>query len=299
MSAHADRAGAPPQDVLVITDHSPASVTAVWRAALIAREQAAPLRLLHVGGERRHAAQVDKALADIRKQVHARLDIDLESEVLQGELLPIAISAARSAGLLVIGPRRSNPLREWISGTQTERLIRLCRVPTLVVKRPATPGRNAALGSAAEPGRYGRVLVSVDLRPEAVDLISAAMNFSRDPQTHIFHVLRAGSDHRAVAAESATSGRRTAMQSAQSALKELSRSSGAQELGAVCAVGFGLAADGVLARERATGAELVVIGKRRRGLLADFILGGVTQQVLARSHADVLVMPNTGGSAAL
>ena len=41
------------------------------------------------------------------------------------------------------------------------------------------------------------------------------------------------------------------------------------------------------------GAELVVIGKRRRGLLADFILGGVTRQVLAGSQADVLVMPST------
>ena len=195
----------------------------------------------------------------------------------------------------MIGPRRSNPLREWIAGTQAERLIRLCRIPTLVVKRPATPGRNAALGSTAEPGRYGRVLVSVDLRPEAIDLIAAAMSFSRDPQTHIFHALSAGSEHRATPTESVASRPGdTAMQRAHSALRELIRSSGAQKLGAVSAIAFGHAANCVLARERATGAELVVIGKRRRGLLADFILGGVTQQVLAGSRADVLVMPSTG-----
>jgi nucleotide-binding universal stress UspA family protein len=203
------------------------------------------------------------------------------------------ISASRSAGLLVIGPRRSNPLREWISGTQAERLIRLCRIPTLVVKRPATPGRNAVFASGAEPGCYGRVLVSVDLRPEAVDLIKAAMSFSRDPKTQIFHALSAGSNHRARASESTINGRVTGMQKAQSALKELISSAGAQEFGAVSAVAFGHAADCVLARERATGAELVVIGKRRRGLLADFILGSVTQQVLAGSQADVLIMPAT------
>jgi nucleotide-binding universal stress UspA family protein len=280
-------------EVLVITDLAPASTNAVWRAALIAREQGALLRLLHVGGERRRMGQVHEALEDIRNQVHARLGIELNAEVLEGDLLPKAISAARAAGLLVIGPRRSNPLREWISGTQAERLIRLCRIPTLVVKRPATPGRNAALATA-EPGRYGRVLVSVDLRPEAVDLIAAAMSFSRDPQTQIFHALGAGSDDRAAATES-PGGRLgdTAMERAHSTLKELIRSSGAQELGAVSAIAFGNAADCVLARERAMGAELVVIGKRRRGLLADFILGGVTRQVLAGSQADVLVMPST------
>jgi nucleotide-binding universal stress UspA family protein len=47
----------------------------------------------------------------------------------------------------------------------------------------------------------------------------------------------------------------------------------------------------VLARERALRAELLVLGKRRRGLLADFFLGGVTQRVLAAAKADVLVLP--------
>lgn len=278
MSAYTDGAGVASHEVLVITDLSPTSTNAVWRAALIAREHGAPLRLLHAGGERRRMAQLHEALEEIAKQVQARLGITLNAEVVDGDLLAKAISATRSAGLLVIGPRRSNPLREWIAGTQAERLIRLCRIPTLVVKRPATPGRNAALGTAGEPGRYGRVLISVDLRPEAADLIAAAMSFSRDAQTHVFHAVSGGSD--------------TSMRGAQSALKELIKSSGAQELGAVSAIGFGHAADCLLARERATGAELVVIGKRRRGLLADFILGGITQQVLAGSSADVLVMPN-------
>jgi nucleotide-binding universal stress UspA family protein len=292
MSAQTASAGRASREVLVITDLGPASINAMWRAALIAREQGASLRLLHVGGERRRMAQTHEALEDFRKQAHARLGIELNAEVVEGDLLAKAVSAARSAGLLVIGPRRSNPLREWISGTQAERLIRLCRIPTLVVKRPAIPARNAALDSAAEAGRYGRVLVSVDLRPEAVDLIAAAMSFSRDPQTQIFHALGAGSD-RPVTGSLVSRISDTAMQKAHSTLTELIRSSGAQRFGAVSAIAFGHAAHCVLSRERATGAELVVIGKRRRGLLADFILGGVTQQVLAGSHADVLVVPST------
>jgi nucleotide-binding universal stress UspA family protein len=135
MSAYTDGLGFRSHEVLVITDLAPASTNAVWRAALIAREQGASLRLLYVGGERRCMTQMHAALEEIRKQVHARLGIAVNAEVWEGDLLPKAISAARSAGLLVIGPRRSNPLREWIAGTQTERLIRLCRIPTLVVKR--------------------------------------------------------------------------------------------------------------------------------------------------------------------
>jgi nucleotide-binding universal stress UspA family protein len=283
----------PLDEVLVITDLAPASTNAVWRAALIARERGASLRVLHVAPERKRMTAVQDALGAIGYQVHERLGIEPNVEVAEGELLPKAISAARGAGLLVIGSRRVNPLREWILGTQAERLIRLCRIPTLVVKQPAVPGRNAALGGPAEPGSYGRVLVSVDLRAEAVDLIAAAMTMSRDPHTEILHALAAKSQARPApsGAEGGHLGE-TAMKRAQSRLWDLVRISGAHKLGAVAAVAFGDAARCVLAKERASGTELVVIGKRRRGLLADFILAGVTQQVLAGSRSDVLVMPS-------
>ena len=71
-------------------------------------------------------AQTQEALEEMGDKVHARLGIELTVEALDGELLPTAITAARAARLLVIGPRRSNPLREWISGIQAERLIRSC-----------------------------------------------------------------------------------------------------------------------------------------------------------------------------
>jgi nucleotide-binding universal stress UspA family protein len=296
MSQNRDCVRVPCPEVLVIADLSPASTNALWRAALIARAQGSSLRLL-AGGQGARVGQVNAALEKLREQVHARLGVELNAQALEGDLLPNAISAARTAGLLVIGPRRSNPLREWIAGTQAERLIRLCRIPTLVVKRPAIPGY-AALGGTAEPGRYRRVLVSVDLRPEAAVLIAAAMSFSSGSQMQIFHALGAGSQRRALGAESPRSSGNTAMQWAQSELQELVRTSGAQKLGAVSAVAFGRVANCVLARERATAAELVVVGKRRRGLLADFILGGVTQQILAASHADVLVVPSTRAPAA-
>lgn len=286
------------QCVLAITDLSPASINSVWRAALIARERGVPLRLLHAGSERK-SVTVRHTLENILQQVTARLGIEIDVDLVQGDLLPKAIGAARSADLMVIGSHRSNTLLERIRGTQAERLMRLCRIPTLVVKRPATPGRSAALATGAETGRYGKVLVSVNLRPEAVDLISTALRFSRDSAIHVFHALGAGSVPRQMPAASTAHRGHTAMQRAEFELKALMRSSGAEEQGAVSGVAYGVTADCVLARERAIGAELVVVGKRRRGLLADFILGSVTQQVLARSHADVLMLPSGAASSAL
>jgi hypothetical protein len=46
-----------------------------------------------------------------------------------------------------------------------------------------------------------------------------------------------------------------------------------------------------------SGIELFVVGKRRRGLLADYLLGRTTQRVLARAPADVLVLPASVGKA--
>lgn len=273
-------------EVIAITDFSPAAANAVWRAALIARERGASLRIVQVIGEQRLAARGQEAAGSIARQVGERLDIDPVVDVLDADMLPQAISAARGAGLLVIGSRRGNPLRQWISGTQAERVIRLCRMPTLLVKQPAVPGRHAQFASTRDPGSYGRVLVPVDLDGEAVHLISAAMSMSRDPQTQIFHAVPSRGGPKPDVSSNAT-----AVQRAKSVLVDLIEASGAQELGAVAAIAFGNAARCVLARERSSGTELIVIGKRQRGLMADFILGGLTQKVLAGSRADVLVLP--------
>jgi nucleotide-binding universal stress UspA family protein len=51
------------------------------------------------------------------------------------------------------------------------------------------------------------------------------------------------------------------------------------------------AARAIRAAEEARSADLIVIGKRRRGLWADYLLGSVTQRVLSQCRADVLVVP--------
>jgi nucleotide-binding universal stress UspA family protein len=60
---------------------------------------------------------------------------------------------------------------------------------------------------------------------------------------------------------------------------------------AIPRVGFGHPGASVLARQRALGADLVVLGKRHSRLLGDYFLGAVAQEVLSSCRGDVLVVP--------
>lgn len=267
--------------VLVPQDLSSQSFNAAWRAALVARDLDAPLQLLHVhaGGD---APEAGEELLRLAAEIRGRVEIDVEVQLACGDALAETVRASRDAALVVIGSRRGNPLRELVLGTQAERLIRLCRVPVLVVKRPANGG-------------YRRVLVPVQLGPEAGAVIAAATRLSRNPRLEVLHALDTREEIAMRACDVPESvvrqQRQRAALRARRALEDLIAQAGAAAREARPEVGFGDAARVVLAREQALRADLLVIGKRTRGLLADFFLGSVTQRVLAAAGADVLVLP--------
>jgi nucleotide-binding universal stress UspA family protein len=268
--------------VLVPHDLSSTSLNAAWRAALVARDLGVPLLLLHACDDAAAAQPAAAALERLAADIGEHLGLPVEVELALEDPLAATVRAARDASLLVIGSRRGNPLRELVLGTQAERLIRLCRVPVLVVKRPAR-------------GAYRRVLVPVELGPQARPVIAAALRMARAPRLEVLHALDTREE---IAMRACNLGevevrrqRQRAAQRAQAALQDLIADAGTSSPEAIPSIGFGDAAMVVLARERAVRAELLVIGKRTRGLLADFFLGSVTQRVLAAARADVLVLP--------
>jgi nucleotide-binding universal stress UspA family protein len=275
--------------VLVPHDLSSTAFNAAWRAGLVARDLGVPLRLLHVRGEARDGVDAQEPLLRLGENIGSHLGIEVEVELGAGEPLAHSVRAARDAGLVVIGSRRGNPLREMVCGTQAERLIRLSRAPVLVVKRPATAS-------------YRRVIASVDLGADARPVIAAALRLSRRPEVEVLHALdtreELGLRARDVPEAVVRRHRQHAAQRARSALLELIAQAAPASPQALPSVAFGDAAAVVLAREQGMRADLLVLGKRTRGLLADFFLGSVTQQVLARARADVLVLPQAPGRAA-
>jgi nucleotide-binding universal stress UspA family protein len=141
------------RSIVVLADFSPKSDNAVVRAAMLAREHGAALRLLHVVAPRRFApmsvwaphgddaeprlARAQEALAALAARIHASHGVGAECRVRAGETLDTIVEEARSADLVVVAAKRSNPLRDFVLRTPTERLLRLLQTPMLVVKRAA------------------------------------------------------------------------------------------------------------------------------------------------------------------
>ncbi|MBL0424491.1 universal stress protein [Ramlibacter alkalitolerans] len=276
--------------VLVPVDLSRLGVHAAWRAALVARDLGCALRLLHAEAGRDERGATERSLRQLASQIRGHTGVRVELVEDPDEPLQATARAARDAALVVVGGRRGNPLREWVLGTPAERLLRLCRVPVLVVKKPPA-------------GAYRRVLVPVELAPAAAPVIAAAARLSRGPRMEVLHALRPGDEFGMrvfdLPEQAVRRLRRRAADRTERALEELIAQSVPQPDAALPAVGFGDPAAQVLARSRAMRADLLVLGKRRRARLADFFLGGVTQRVLAAAQVDVLLVPPEGAGEAL
>jgi nucleotide-binding universal stress UspA family protein len=181
-----------------------------------------------------------------------------------------------------VGSQRHNTLREWVFGTPAERFIRLCGRPVLVVKKVAR-------------SRYRRILVPVDLSTADGRSVSVAAALASSPFIEVFHSLSTKNEITMRAADVPESAmrryRRRMIDLTRLRIGELIHAAAVPLVSATASVGFGSPSFMVLAKEQAMRADLIVIGKRRKSLFADFLLGSVTQRVLAESQSDVLVLP--------
>jgi nucleotide-binding universal stress UspA family protein len=280
--------------VLAVTDFSAASANAAWRAALIATEHSAHLHLLHVVSSGKAPAPrgsrtpIDTQLENVRlhimavaRRLRSELGADVSWRVVRGDPVRESVQASQNAHLLVIGSARRNALRESLMGTAAERLIRMARIPVLVVKRGAERA-------------YRKLLVPVDLAQHAEAAVSAALDFSRGADVEVFHALRVRDDIGSPAPGAPEAvvlrHRKTAMNKARAALLAIIRAAGGTTR-VRPALEFGHPPGTSLRQEVLMAPELVVIGKRDRSLLADFFLGSVTQRLLAEASSDLLILP--------
>ena len=268
--------------VLAVTDLGPAGTNAAWRAALVARDRGVPLHLLCVQPDERALAAVQTTVQDLAGKLQQRLHVATTFACMTGGLQERIAEQAHRAGLLVLPWARGNLLVDAVIGSPAERMYRSLFMPMLVVRRPAFTS-------------YRRVLVPVKLDADAVALIAAARSVSRDPRMRVFHVLdtsQEGSLRLADASERALRlQRHRRSRTAYTVLNELITRSGAHEQGASALISFGHVPARVLEIARAGSAQLIVVGKERRSLLAELFFGGVTQRLLTDADADVLVLP--------
>ena len=284
------------QRFVAATDFSRDAGYACRRAALLAAEHGARLELLHVVGKapldalrqafRRKPAHVAGLVEDLRQTLARagaalaqRTGASIEARVEIGAVQDTIVRECRRADLLVLGARGTNPLRDAILGTTAERLLGKCRRPVLVVKRPPEQA-------------YARALVAMDFSPAAKGALRAALRLAPEAgftAVHAYDVPFEGKLRLAgVEEETIDAYRFQAARKATAAIRALGEKTGIHLAHAVYPGHPPLL---ILEKERTLRGDLIVLGKAKRSVATELLLGSVTRHVLADCRGDVLVVP--------
>ena len=285
--------------ILVASDFSFDAHRAARRAALLAREHGATLRLLHVlhpdaaarAAQQRRRPPVDldqrlsldahRSLDSLAEDVTAP-DLTVEREMRSGVVLDEILAAADQADMLVLGPRGLRPIHELILGTAAERLLNKSRRPMLVVKR--------------EPAaQYRRVLVPVDFSDHSLTTVRFARLLVPNAELCLFHAFESvaeGTLRTAGVSEENIAQYGTQDESeAREEMEKLIADLGPMSLPPLPVVQRGDPRVQISATAESYAADLIVIGKHGRSRLAEYFLGGATRVTLARALCDVAVVP--------
>lgn len=285
--------------IMVATDLSGPSRYAVERARQLASAQGVGCTAVHVVSagaldELRHllggtgAPAEEQVLADAREQLarsarEARAGGPiLGQRVAVGRVVDelVAQAASLEAGLVVLGARGEGFLRHLVLGTTAERVLRKLARPVLVVRQMPYDG-------------YRRVLVGVDFSAASAEALRLAGVVAPQAQRVLVHAYELPFEaklHFAGVDESAISGyRRRAEAEARSRLEAFAREAAVGPDTARLLVGRGDPSRVLVERQQEEGCDLIVVGKRGKGVVEELLLGSVTKHVLAESATDVLV----------
>jgi len=294
----------PPKTILAASDLSEKSVVALRRAAQLAREHNARLKLLHVV----EALPQEEIPAPLRVLVAAsplqqltdtaRERLERQAErVVEGEIaydcrvetgkdFVAIIRAARQmpADLIVIAAHGSHSLRDLFLGTTAEKIVRKGEVPVLVVKnRSVAP--------------YRRVLVPTDFSDAARQALTTALALAPEAHLDLLHVYELWGEGRLSLADSSEETRekyhRLVRDGAEAAMTEWLRGIdfGSRQIDRHFRYGHPGALIPQIARELAT--DLVAMGTAGRSGLPYILLGSVAEHVLREAPCDVLTVRPT------
>ncbi len=272
--------------ILALTDFTTQSEHALDRAALLAGQHNASLRLMHFAEEpHRFFSDPIARLSQRARQLTRRHGIRAHALERNPVSLEDVVREGRNASLLVMGPLLQRRWKTFYRGTTLDQFVHESLCPVLVVKQAAE--RN-----------YGQVLVAVDLSPRSRDLISYARQFASPSALQLFHAIDTIEESRLrsadVSFDAIRANRLGSRQQAKERLIQLTRTLGLSPSAMAFDVGNGDPAYQTALQQQATSAELVVVGKRRISTLTRFFTGSVAQRLAKWAESDVLVVPFDG-----
>lgn len=283
--------------ILAATDFSADAANAIERAALLALEHRTELRLLHVISEPsivqlragvRAGTDVERLLVqDARQSMETLADkvrnrhcVAVTPQIVVGPVLDTLLLAMKQADLLVIGPRGLHPAQDLFIGSMAERLLKRAACPMLIVK---TVPRAA----------YGRILIPVDFSSHSLAALAFARSLAPQASRQVLHACECPFEGQLRAAGVAQTiideYRGNAIAAARRSMDELLATASLENLPST--IDYGDPRAVVLATAERQNADLLVIGKRGRSMLAEYFLGGTARAVLAKASCDVAVVP--------
>jgi nucleotide-binding universal stress UspA family protein len=231
--------------------------------------------------ERALTADATDRLKAIAAKCEEILGRNVDSRLAHGrpEAEILGAAAELSADLIVMGERGGTPAGGFFLGGTIDRVLQRMDCSILAVKQPLA-------------GPYRRLLVCVGLGGEPT---SAELAFLLNPGADIvlLHAFEAPFEdkfRRAGATDTwVTDYRFQARRAAEQELAQFANRLEAAGIQARRIVAHGPPGATIIEYARSVGADLIVVGKRKRSMLGDLFSGDIVRQLIAESQADVLV----------
>jgi len=290
------------QHIVAATDFSVLSNIAVMRAALLAKELGAELHLIHIvhpldlyaGSElsfdfQMHYQQVQQQtiktqLEALASQLREQFSITIEAGTRIGRAhTEIAnYASTHHADLIVVGAQGENSMLAKLVGSTALRLLKVAKSPVLMIKNHET---------VTQP--YHKVIAAVNFAPSSADVpalastiapnaaIEALLIFDSNQEAHMY---KAGMDEELLAEY-----RKKALEQAEQNLDRMLAEQNNSRMSKQILSGY--PPEAICNRAKATGADLIVMGKHSASHhIEDWLLGSTSKGVAYAAECDVLLI---------
>lgn len=279
--------------IVVATDLSLRSHSALRRAGLLAQASGAALTLVHVVDEDQPASLIELETREAARILDEQIaavpelrNLRCRAAVIPGDPHAGILRAAESANaaLIVMGSHRRQLLRDIFVGTTIERVIRAAAFPVLMVN-----------GSADQP--YQSAVAAVETTDLSADAIRTAQQlklldsarltvahaFSPPGQVMMFYA--------GIARESINAYVGSAQRRAEKELAAFMNANGFDQATWSIHVGEGSPFEVIERAVKANRPDLLVMGTHGRSGLARALLGSVVEEALRSLDVDILAVP--------
>lgn len=276
----------PARSILVATDLSARENMALQRAWQLAQAHRAAVKLMYIPPPGQPAAaNAGHRLSNVARQLEESLGVPVGTVPVRTHKLEDLAAEAQGMDLVVLPHRQERSTAAFFRGQPVLRLLRSIACPVLVTR--GMPGEH-----------YRRILVAVDFSRESQALVKLAADLDARAELEIFHAIGTREEARLRSAEATEQAirdyREHCVKHARDRLVALTDAFGARRYRFLTVLGRGDPGRQTVVQQKLSGAELVVLGKRRSSAWGDFFSGSVAHRVLSWGSSDVLVVPETG-----